>query len=270
VVVITEELWKSIIDDFEEQRDKADIIESLMNGGYSVLEADAIYAKAKFAYEKDHKPKEVNTKLSWREWLHQPPQKIFQYALLTGILLPLLYFVVLQPPFSFMYGFTWMVYVLGTWMFCLGTGNMPAFFAKQGDIMIAQCKHIGTPSPLALSIIMLGGILLTLIIGTLLIIYMSSLARKFHFDEETDPGIKKHKFFAAWFNGTIGFSCLTAISFLLGSGLSGQIALDVYGIGPSLHISGAVVYIFLQSLTVLAWILALYHSTRILFKKKHD
>jgi hypothetical protein len=255
MVVITQELWLSILEKLESGQEKASIMESLLNDGFSVLEADAILEKAQLEFEKQ-KQEKIRQKppgFSLRAWFRQPPQIITLLAILVGILLPLSYYALLHIPFSFFWGFAWILYILGTWIACLSTGNIPAMFGRESDIMIAQCKTFGSNSSGAQSAVHLGGFFFSLILGSLLVIYMVYLARKFYNDKNSSPDIRRMKYFAAWFNGTLGFTSLNAMTYLLFSGYSGQMLIDMSKTSQLLSISPEILGKILVAVVLSIW-----------------
>lgn len=270
MVVITQELWQVVLDKLEEGHEKATIMESLLNNGFSVLEANAIYHKAKGEFLKRVKPRVKKEGMSFRKWLGQPPQVVTLIAIITGILLPLLYYALVKPAFSFPYGLVWFVYVLGTWLACIGTGNIPANFGTEEGIMVAQCKSFGSNSVATETAVHLGGFVFSLIIGVLLVLYMTHLSRRCFSDDEMVKDVKKKRYFSAWFNGTVGLSILTALTYLLLHGFSGQYALDMHGVMTAEGFAPEVVRRGIGLALLLAWIISATIVIFLLAKKRES
>ena len=131
MVVLTSEQWEDLIIHLEDGEDRSQLVDSLLNQGYTLLEAEAIANKAQTAFDQE-KRKEALKRKTLRHRLNRPSVNIFVLAILTGILFPLIYFEISSKSFSFTWGFPWMFYVFGNWVFCLVSGNLPGGFSDAG------------------------------------------------------------------------------------------------------------------------------------------
>ncbi|MFH1916476.1 MAG: hypothetical protein ABIJ21_04375 [Nanoarchaeota archaeon] len=248
MVVLTSEQWEDLITRLEDGEDRSQLVDSLMNQGYTLLEAEAIGNKAQASYDLE-KRKEALRKKTLRHRLNRPSVTIFVLAILIGILLPLIYFELSVNVFSFTWGFPWMFYVFGNWVFCLVSGNLPGGFSDDGGMMVASCKYIGEASSMQHAISDLGGLFFTLMVGIFLVIYMILQSARAFKDRDVKSDEKKWKYISALFNGSVGFSCITAITYALHRNISGEMALDIISVSSAFSLENMVFIRYLQTVS---------------------
>lgn len=236
LVTITKEQWDSLIEKMEDGEDRTSVLEGLLNQGYSFIEAEAIYQKALSGF-KAEQLKEVIEKKTFRRRINRPSVIILLLAVLVGCLLTLFYLEVSGKAFSFLWGFPWMFYEFGNWLFCFGSGNLPGWFASQGGSMVAQCNYDGATSPFQKAFAELGGFVFVMMVGLFLVVYMLVIAQKTQHDREMKEVDKRYRYASAWFNGTIGFACLSVIGFAVSKGFTGEMYTDSATVASAFGVS---------------------------------
>jgi uncharacterized integral membrane protein len=237
MVTITKEQWDDLLEKMEDGEERSSLLEGLLNQGYSLLEAEAIYLKALGGF-KAEQLKEAIEKKTFRRRVNRPSIIILLSSLLVGCLLSLFYLEVSRQPFSFLWGFPWMFYEFGNWLFCFGSGNLPGWFGSQGGSMVAECHYFGATSPFQKAFAELGGFVFVLIVGLFLIVYMLVLSQKTQHIKEMKEEERRVRYAGAWFNGTVGFACLSAVGYAVGKGLTGEMYTDTAAVASAFGTSG--------------------------------
>ena len=263
MVRINRDLYDRLLSQIKSGGEKSSVLHIILDENYTMLEAEAIYDKvlAISLADKEVKKKKI---AHWKRELKKPVYSVFGFSALLGILGSFLYLTMFSEVFSFFWGIPWMVYIIGKWFFCLLTGNIPAFFANEQGVMVSACKEIGTNNDVMLAIQGFGGYIFTMIIGFLLVVFMIKQVKKYYWSRDVSDQVKRHKYFAGWVNGTIGFSCLTAMTYALAINLNGETRFDLVRIEGVFGFQAQQLFL---SIACIAWIVTIVLS--IVYLRKH-
>ncbi|MFH1073371.1 MAG: hypothetical protein V1743_08130 [Nanoarchaeota archaeon] len=264
---LSSEFHRELLADIEEGKEKSEVIDKLLEEDFSLFDAEGIYKELRLESEEAKRRKPVK-KETFLQKLQKPKFSVLFFSLVTGVLIPVLIAPISASLLSVYLILAWMMHVMGHWLFCLISGNLPGTFIAREGVMFPKCVYLGQNSNITLSLASIGGILFSLVLGSLLVIYMVHLAKKTYHALNLDEDKKKLKYLAAWFNGTIGFQSLFMVCSGLIIGSSQELRLDIIDISQSLYLSDITVTLVLFWLFVIVAVMTLAFLVRMLWQEK--